>query len=202
MFIIVWTPSHSYLGRWRFRKMAVIKGNSTFFSINVGVTYDGGGDLKMVWAGWSKYIGNYIVFHSSQKIFLAVLFFSIITMFISTHLENARQNDTEIIIRTRQYKNSFSFFFLNSMVIENSICVYKKQQIKNKKETKRKKNGEKDTLRERHSFLELLRSVFSCIRTEYSSISPYSVGIRKNTDQNNSEYQNFLRSDSLEGYFL
>ena len=46
--------------------MAIIKGNSTFFSINVVVTYDGGGgDLKMMWAGWDKYIGNYIiVFHS------------------------------------------------------------------------------------------------------------------------------------------
>ena len=88
------------------------------------------------------------------------------------------------------------------MAIENSIRVYKKQQIKNKKETKRKKIGEKDTLRERHPYSELLRSVFSCIRSEYSNISPYSVGMRKNTDQNNSEYQNFLRSDSLEGYFL
>ena len=67
-------------------------------------------------------------------------------MFISTHLENTRQNDIEIIIKTRQYKNSSSFFFINSMAIENPIRVYKKQQIKNKKETKRKKTGEKDTL--------------------------------------------------------
>ena len=138
----------------------------------------------------------------SQEIFLAVLFFSTITMFISTHLENTRQNDIEIIIKTRQYKNSSSFFFINSMAIENSIRVYKKQQIKNKNKSKERKLVKRIHLRERHPYSELLRSVFSCIRTEYSSISPYSVGMRKNTDQNNSEYQNFLRSDSLEGYFL
>ena len=123
-------------------------------------------------------------------------------MFISTHLENTRQNDIEVIIKTRQYKSSSGFFLINSMAIENSIRVYKKLQIKNKKETKRKKIGKKDTLRERHPYSELLRSVFSCIRTEYSSISPHSVGMRKNTDQNNFEYQNILHSDSLEGYFL
>ena len=45
---------------------------------------------------------------------------------------------------------------------------------------------------------ELFCSVFSRIRTEYGeirSISPYSVRMRENTDQNNSEYGHFLRSD-------
>ena len=39
---------------------------------------------------------------------------------------------------------------------------------------------------------------FSCIWTEYGqtwSISPYSVRLRENLDQNNSEYVHFLRSD-------
>ena len=44
---------------------------------------------------------------------------------------------------------------------------------------------------------ELFWSAISRIRTEYGeiqSISPYSVRIRENTDQNNSEYEHFLRS--------
>ena len=43
-------------------------------------------------------------------------------------------------------------------------------------------------------------SIFSRIRTEYGEIlriSPYSVRMRGNTDQNNFEYRHFLRS----GYF-
>ena len=43
----------------------------------------------------------------------------------------------------------------------------------------------------------LFWSVFSRIRTEYREIlriSPYSVRMRENTDQNNSEYGHFLRS--------
>ena len=41
-------------------------------------------------------------------------------------------------------------------------------------------------------------SVFSCIRTKYGeiqSISPYSVRLRENTDQKNSEYGHFSCSD-------
>ena len=43
-------------------------------------------------------------------------------------------------------------------------------------------------------------SIFSRIRTEYGEIlriSPYSVRIRENTDQSNSKYGYFLRSDSF-----
>ena len=56
-------------------------------------------------------------------------------------------------------------------------------------------------------YLELFWSAFSCIQTEYvemlsiqaeyveiQSISPYSVQMWVNTDQNNSEYGRFLRS--------
>ena len=46
--------------------------------------------------------------------------------------------------------------------------------------------------------LEFFRSVFSRIRTECGemrSISPYSVRMRENTDQKNSEYGHFSCSD-------
>ena len=46
-------------------------------------------------------------------------------------------------------------------------------------------------------YLEFFWSVFSQIRTEYGeirSISPFSVRMRENTDQKNSEYGHFLRS--------
>ena len=52
------------------------------------------------------------------------------------------------------------------------------------------------TLREKCPYSELFWSIFSLIRTEYGeirSISPYSVRIRENTDQNKSEYRYFLR---------
>ena len=52
-------------------------------------------------------------------------------------------------------------------------------------------------LSEKCPCLELFWYVFSLICTEYGEIlriSPYSVQIRKNTDQNNSDYVHFLRS--------
>ena len=50
-------------------------------------------------------------------------------------------------------------------------------------------------LREKCPYLELFWSAFSCVRTEYGEIlciSPYSVQMLENTDQNNSEYGHFL----------
>ena len=47
---------------------------------------------------------------------------------------------------------------------------------------------------------ELLWSVFSRIQTEYGEtllISPYSVRLRENTDQKNSEYGHFLHSEVI-----
>ena len=52
-------------------------------------------------------------------------------------------------------------------------------------------------LDEKCLYSELFWPVFSCIRTEYGEtlqISPYSVQSWENTDQNNSEYEHFLRS--------
>ena len=51
------------------------------------------------------------------------------------------------------------------------------------------------SLREKCPYSELSWSVFSRIRTEYGErISPYSVRMQENEDQNNSEYGHFLRS--------
>ena len=56
----------------------------------------------------------------------------------------------------------------------------------------------KYTLRKVCPYSKFLWSVFSRIRTEYGdiwSISPYSVQIGENTDQNDFEYGNFSPSD-------
>ena len=53
------------------------------------------------------------------------------------------------------------------------------------------------TLPKKCPYLELFRSAFSRIRTEYGEIlqiSPHSVVMQENTDQNNSEYEHFLPS--------
>ena len=55
-----------------------------------------------------------------------------------------------------------------------------------------------NSLRKKCTYSESFWSVFSRIRTEYGemqSISPYLVQIRENTDQNNSQYGHFSRSD-------
>ena len=55
------------------------------------------------------------------------------------------------------------------------------------------------SLREKCQYLELFWSAFSRFRTDYGEIgiiSPYSVRMRENKDQNNSEYGYFLRSVS------
>ena len=57
-------------------------------------------------------------------------------------------------------------------------------------------------LREKCPYSELFWSAFSLIRTEYGQIlriSPYSVQMQKNVDQNNSEYGHFLLSDVHNG---
>ena len=53
------------------------------------------------------------------------------------------------------------------------------------------------SMREKYLYLELFCSVLSRIRTEYGeirSISQYSVRMRENMDQNNSEYGHLVRS--------
>ena len=69
------------------------------------------------------------------------------------------------------------------------------------------------TLREKCPYLEFFWSVFSHIRIEHReirsisqysvrSISQYSIGMRKNTEQKNSEYGHFSRSTKQEMFFL
>ena len=53
------------------------------------------------------------------------------------------------------------------------------------------------TLRKKYLYSEFFWSVFFRIRTEYKDLwskFPYSVRMRKNEDQKNSEYGHFLRS--------
>ena len=52
----------------------------------------------------------------------------------------------------------------------------------------------KETLRKKYPCSEFFLSVFSHIWTE--SISPYSVRMRENNDQKNSEYGHFSRSEN------
>ena len=52
----------------------------------------------------------------------------------------------------------------------------------------------KNSLREKCPYSELFWSAFSRIRTEYS----YSVRMRENSDQNNSNYRHFLHTDNWE----
>ena len=52
-------------------------------------------------------------------------------------------------------------------------------------------------IRDKYQYSEFFWSLFFRIRTEYGeiqSISPYSVRMRANTDQKNSEYGHFSRS--------
>ena len=52
-----------------------------------------------------------------------------------------------------------------------------------------------ETLREKCPYLELFWSTFSRIRAEYGEILRYSLRMRDNTDQKNSEYGHFLRGE-------
>ena len=54
--------------------------------------------------------------------------------------------------------------------------------------------SQRQALREKCPYLEFFWSVFSHSRTEWY-ISPHSVQMRENTDQENSEYGLFLRSE-------
>ena len=59
------------------------------------------------------------------------------------------------------------------------------------------------TLRKKCPYSELFWSVFSHIRTEYGEIRNifrYSVRMRENADQNNSEYGHFSRSDTYTNF--
>ena len=83
-----------------------------------------------------------------------------------------------------------------SITVRNNRSCKKYLTVNDKfKEFVTKKH--KTTLRKKRPYSELFSSIFFRIRTEYWEIlpiSPYSVRIQENTDQNNSEYGHFLRS--------
>ena len=65
----------------------------------------------------------------------------------------------------------------------------------------------KNSLRQKCPYSELFWSALSGIRTEYGEIqilriSLYSVQMRENADENNSEYGHFLRSDCYKNLLL
>ena len=71
------------------------------------------------------------------------------------------------------------------MILNYSLIFFKKMKRR--------------TLLKKRPYSVLFRSVFSRIRTESREIlriSPYSIWMRGNTDQNNSEYGHFLCSGS------
>ena len=54
-------------------------------------------------------------------------------------------------------------------------------------------------MRKKYPYSDLFWSIFFSIQTKYEEkirISPYSIGIWENTNQNNSEYGHFLRSEN------
>ena len=62
--------------------------------------------------------------------------------------------------------------------------------------------SQSESLRKKCPYSKLFWSVFTRIWTEYGEIlfiSPYSVRMRESTDQNNSEYGHFLRSEQDKG---
>ena len=59
-------------------------------------------------------------------------------------------------------------------------------------------NIKRQTLRKKRPYSELFWSAFFRIRTEYGEIlriSPHSVRMRENVDQNKCEYRHFLRTE-------
>ena len=66
-------------------------------------------------------------------------------------------------------------------------------------------NFSSGTLLEKWPYSEFFWSVFSRIRTEFGemlSIFPYSVWIRENTDQKNSQYGHFSRSRNVQYHLI
>ena len=75
--------------------------------------------------------------------------------------------------------------FCGYALLLSSVKIYETSKLK------KKRHFFKEPLCKKCPYSELYWSLFSCIRT---GISPYSVQIRENTNQNNSEYEHFLRS--------
>ena len=98
-------------------------------------------------------------------------------------------------IRTR--KNSVFGHFSHSGILKS--CAWKNSTAKSNHHLLFIYLASTFTLRKKCPYLEFFQSVFSRIRTKYRDLRSkflYSVRMRENTDQKNSEYGHFLRSVS------
>ena len=83
-------------------------------------------------------------------------------------------------------------------MIQRALSVYFMKTIRSIYQKTKKTNKQKRTLCKKCSYLELFWSTFSHIPTEYGEtlrICPYSVRMRENAGQNNSEYGHFSLSE-------
>ena len=102
-----------------------------------------------------------------------------------------------------EYPYSALFYALMTYIIKSLIrCFSKKWSFNSFRDNPRSEIflgtlNIKNSLREKCPYLGFFWFVFSHIRTEYVSlrVSPYSVQRREDTDQKNSKYGHFLRSD-------
>ena len=92
--------------------------------------------------------------------------------------------------------SNFREKLLVSLTYDLNFCVIGLRCIQEKLITDLPVTLKSLSLCEKCHYSELFWSAFFRIRTEYGEIlriSPYSVRMRKNMDQNNSEYGHFLR---------
>ena len=115
-------------------------------------------------------------------------------------------NCTTVQLRKRSLINILILSYRKEKILDQQIYLFsrigktmEKLQFKKFKNINFKYYGKHQPLRKKCPYSELLWSAFSRIRTECGEIlriSPYSVRMRENADQNNSEYGHFLRSES------
>ena len=88
----------------------------------------------------------------------------------------------------------------NRKKVNVSLKLCQRQSMKaSKDQYPFSKKQQKHTLLEKCPYSEFFLSVFSRLRPEYEEILcifPYSVSMRENMDQKNSEYRHFSRSDA------
>ena len=93
-----------------------------------------------------------------------------------------------------------TFKYQSRFIFESFPFIFRKNSVRYLTEFWLGSDIPPDTLRKKCPYSEFFWPAFSQIWTEYGEIlriSPYSVRMRENADQNNSEYGHFSRSDSL-----
>ena len=113
------------------------------------------------------------------------LYSRIVSILALSQMSEKRTIWSQLIKRTsNKYIPPHCYQYESYLVFEKKVCKWQKIRYQ--------------SLRKYFLYLELFWSVFSRIPTEYwqiRSISPYSVWMRANMDQNNSEYGHFSRSE-------